>query len=107
MKYYNIPEIIITYITRLYTKLEDTVKTDNWKSTILQLKKGVLQIDPYSGAILLIAVNPIIQFIKEHNEDQGFQKKLKDKSVKNVVTTPFADTFNLIPRNINQQQKSC
>ena len=105
MKYYNIPETIITCITSLYTKLEGTVETKNWTSETFKVKKGAFQGDPYSGIIFLVAFNPIIQYIKKHNENQGYQIKLKDKSVKNVITTPFADDFNIISRNIKQHQK--
>ena len=49
--------------------------------------------------------NPIIQFIKKQEATHGYTLRLKDKSVKNVITTPFADDFNIISRNMKLHQK--
>ena len=103
-KYYNIPQTIITYITSLYTKLQVTVETKEWKSETFKFKRGAFQGDPFSGAIFLVTFNPIIQFIKKQQASQGYEIKLKNNSVKSVITTPFADDFNIISRNKDLHQ---
>ena len=104
-EYYNIPKEIVTYITSLYTKLKGSVETKEWISEEFQFKKGAFQGDPFSGAIFLVSFNPIIQYIKKHEQNQGYQIKLKNKSVRNVISTPFADDFNIISKNITMHQK--
>ena len=104
-KYYNIPQVIITYITSLYTKLKGTVETKDWKSETFTFKRGAFQGDPFSGAIFLVTFNPIIQYIEKQEGSQGYELKLKNKSVKNVVTTSFADDFNIISKNKDLHQK--
>ena len=104
-KYYNIPNKIITYITSLYTKLKGTVETKEWKSETFQFKRGAFQGDPFSGAIFLVTFNPIIKFIKKQEAAQGYEIKIRNKSVKNVITTPFADDFNIISKNKDLHQK--
>ena len=104
-KYYHIPQKIITYIASLYSKLQGTVETKDWSSETFQFLRGAFQGDPYSGAIFLVTFNPIIQFIKKLEATHGYTIKLKDKSVRNVITTPFADDFNIISRNMKLHQK--
>ena len=104
-EYYNIPKEIVTYITSLYTKLKGSVETKEWISEEFQFNKGAFQGDPFSGAIFLVSFNPIIQYIKKHEQNQGYQIKLKNKSVRNVISTPFADDFNIISKNITMHQK--
>ena len=104
-KYYHIPQKIVTYITSLYSKLQGTVETKEWSSETFNFLRGAFQGDPCSGAIFLVTFNPIIQHIKKHETTHGYEIKLKDKSVKNVVTTPFADNFNIISKNMSLHQK--
>jgi hypothetical protein len=61
------------------------VETKNWKSEQFNFNKGAFQGDPFSGAIFLVTFNPIIQYIKKHEDKQGYELKLKNKSVKNVI----------------------
>ena len=49
--------------------------------------------------------NPIIQYIKQHNENSGYEIKTQNNTTKFINTTPFADDFNLISRNNTQHQK--
>ena len=55
--------------------------------------------------------NPIIQYIKQNNEQYGYEIKTKSRNdeaqniSKHVNTTPFADDFNIISRNKTQHQK--
>ena len=104
LSYYNLPTQIINYITNLYSKLKGKVTTENWESEVFQFLKGVFQGDPYSGVIFLIIFNPIIEFIKKHKENQGYQLKT-EKSALCVNTTPFADDFNIISNNSIKHQQ--
>jgi hypothetical protein len=49
--------------------------------------------------------NPIIQYIKQHNEKSGYEIKTQNNTTQFINTTPFADDFNLISRNKTQHQK--
>ena len=104
MSHYHIPNTIIAYITRLYSKLQGQVCKKEWETEIFKFLRGVFQGDPFSGIIFLIAFNPIIQYIKKHEETHGYPLVTKAKGVKNVMTTPFADDFNLITRNKSMHQ---
>ena len=104
LSYYNLPIQIINYITNLYSNLKGKVTTENWESEVFQFLKGVFQGDPYSGVIFLIIFNPIIEFIKQHKENQGYQLKT-EKSALCVNTTPFADDFNIISNNSIKHQQ--
>ena len=105
MDHYHIPKQIITYIVSLYSKLEGKVFTKDWESEFFKFLKGVFQGDPYSGIIFLIVFNPLIEYIKQHAQTHGYPLTTQNKGVKNVVTTPFADDFNLITHNKNMHQK--
>ena len=43
--------------------------------------------------------------MKKHKESHGYEITTKCKGVKNVVTTPFADDFNIITREKSMHQK--
>ena len=103
-EHYHIPTIITAYIMNLYKKLEGKVITANWESEIFKFLKGVFAGDPYSGIIFLIVFNPIIEFIKQHQETHGYTLKTKT-NVMNVSTTPFADDFNIISREHTKHQE--
>ena len=104
-EHYRFPKEIITYITSLYTKLEGTVETHEWTSDTFKFNRGAFQGDPFSGAIFLVTFNPIINYIKKQEANQGYEIKLKSKIAKNVITTPFADDFNIISKNMKMHQK--
>ena len=92
----------------LYSKLEGRVVTPDWETDVFQFKKGVFQGDPYSCVIFLIVLNPIIQFIKQHKEQFGYELKTAQHNnthSQHINTTPFADDFNIISRNKIQHQK--
>ena len=105
MEHYHIPKQIIAYIISLYSKLEGKVVTRDWESELFKFLKGVFQGDPFSGIIFLIIFNPLIEYIKHHSKTHGYQLSTIDKGVKSVVTTPFADDFNVITQNKNMHQK--
>ena len=79
--------------------------TKDWESNFFMFLRGVFQGDPYSGIIFLIVFNPLIEYIKQHRETHGYTLTTKDKGVKSVVTTPFADDFNLLTHNKVIHQK--
>ena len=103
MAHYNIPTIITKYISNLYSKLKGKVICQDWESDLFQFLKGVFQGDPLSGVIFLIIFNPIIEYIKCHKEKHWYQLTTKTDATF-VNTTPFADDFNVISRNIRQHQ---
>ena len=105
MSHYFLPETIITYITSLYTKLQGKVCTKDWDTEIFRFLKGVFQGDPYSGVIFLIVFNPLIEHIKKHKETHGYSISTVKHGVKSVITTPFADDFNLITQNKTMHQE--
>ena len=95
-KHYHFPTKIISYIQSIYSKLRGRVKTKEWESETFEFLKGAFQGDPYSGIIFLISFNPLVEYIKKSKETQGY--KIEDT---HIITTPFADDFNLISRNKN------
>ena len=104
MSYYHIPTQITRYISNLYSKLKGYVHTNSWKSDIFSFPKGVFQGDPFSGVVFLLVFNLIIEYIKQHKETHGYELKTST-SVKPVITTPFADDFNVISRNSTKHQQ--
>ena len=104
MSHYHIPKRIIAYITSLYTKLIGKVCTQDWETDFFKFLKGVFQGDPYSGVIFLVVFNPLIEYIKKYKETHGYTIKTETKGAHSVITTPFADDFNLITHNKNMHQ---
>ena len=49
--------------------------------------------------------NLLIEYIKQHTKTHGYRLSTQNKGVKSVVTTPFADDFNVINHNKNMHQK--
>ena len=96
LAYYHFPETIINYIRNIYSKLEGKVTTKDWETELFLFLKGAFQGDPFSGIIFLICFNPLIEYIKQFKHTQGY--KIKEK---HVITTPFADKFNMISHNKN------
>ena len=100
LQHYHLPRTIIKYIEDFYKKLEGKVKTQDWETEIFKFLRGTFQGDPFSGTIFLITFNPLIEYIKTFKERQGY--KINETS---VITTPFADDFNLISNNKKKHQK--
>ena len=94
-------------MTSLYSKLNGKVLTKEWESELFKILVGVFQGDPYSGIIFLIIFNPIVELIKLHTETHGYQVTTDTKGVKSVITTPFADNFNVITREKNHSPAAC
>ena len=102
MKHYNIPTQVIKYISNLYSKLRGNVTCQDWESDLFRFLKGAFQGDPFSGVIFLIVFNPIIAYIKSQ-KDKGYDLSTKTNAMY-VNTTPFADDFNVMSRNMKQHQ---
>ena len=69
--------------------------------------RGAFQGDPYSGVIFLIAFNPLIEHIKKYKESQGYTIRNETETgteETKVITTPFADDFNLISNDKRKHQ---
>ena len=106
--HYHLPTQIIKYIADIYSKLKGRIKTKDWESDIIEFLRGAFQGDPYSGVIFLIAFNPLIEHIKKYKESQGYAIKHETEAgteETKVVTTPFADDFNLISNDKIKHQK--
>lgn len=97
---YNFPIQIINYIQTLYSNMTAQIQTPFWSSSPFYMKKGVFQGDPLSPLVFLSAFNPIIEFLKSKTSS-GFPLNNYTK----VITTPFADDFNLITTNKATHQK--
>ena len=100
LNHYHLPGRIVSYINNMYSKLKGKVKTEDWETELFQFLKGTFQGDPFSGTVFLIAFNPLIEYIKKFKEKQGYT--IKETK---VITTPFADDFNLVSINKKLHQK--
>ena len=100
LQHYHLPETIVNYIRSFYKTLRGRVKTHDWETEIFNFLKGTFQGDPFSGTIFLITFNPLIEFIKRFKVKQGY--KIRET---HVITTPFADDFNLISNNQKHHQQ--
>ena len=98
-KHFNIPEKERLYIHSLYSQLIGKVVTKDWISEVFKFLKGIFQGDPYSSSIFLVVFQPLIDFIIESKKDCGY--KLGDSK---VLSTPFADDFNLISWHLKKNQ---
>ena len=74
--------------------------TKEWISEVFQFLKGIYQGDPYSSSIFLMVFQPLIDFIMSFKESHGYQL-----SNSKVLSTPFADDFDLITNNVKKHQK--
>ena len=72
----------------------------DWETELFLFLKGAFQGDPSSGIIFLIGFNPLIEYIKQFKQTQGYTI-----NETHVVTKPFADDFNIISHNKNLPQQ--
>ncbi len=96
---FDIPVPIQNYIKELYDNISGKVVTKDWTSSEFKFKKGVYQGDPLSPIIFLMSFNPILEKLSSYKE-RGYC--LNDH---NIITTPFADDFNLCTTNRRTHQK--
>ncbi len=90
LKRYGLPANVSSYMKNLYSRLNSSVVTKSWQSQQFLFRKGIFQGDPWSPIIFLIVFNPLLEQLTKE-EKFGY-----DLNGKKVITTPFADDFNLI-----------
>ena len=93
----------------LYSKLNGKVVTNEWTSIPFKFRKGVFQGDPYSPIIFLVCFNPLIQYLESFEDKYGYEMIVKDETgqvteSKRIITTPFADDFNLLTGHKTRHQ---
>lgn len=96
---FHLPENFVKYVKNLYSSLNGSVTGPNWTSDTFKFRKGVFQGDPLSPIIFLCAFNPILEMLKLEQQ-RGY--KLGKSS---IISTPFADDFNLITTNKRTHQR--
>ena len=97
---YNIPDNIKSYISSLYSNISGQVVGNKWKSNRFSFKRGVFQGDPLSPTIFICVFNPLIEYL--HSEAKHGYHLDKDTP---VISTPFADDFNVISTNARTHQR--
>ena len=100
LQHYHLPNKIIIYINNMYKQLKGRIKTKQWETDLFNFLRGAFQGDPFSGTIFLITFNPLIEYIKKFKNKQGYT--IKETK---VITTPFADDFNLVSNNKTLHQQ--
>ena len=94
MAQYRFPPVISMYVRNLYGRLNGCVTGPNWTSEKFAFKRSVFQGDPWSPILFLMVFNPIVQYIKTHEEKSGYSL-----NGFKYITLPFADDFCLISTN--------
>ena len=84
----------------MYSNLSGTVTTKTWNSEPFIFRKGVFQGDPLSPIIFLTVFNPILEKLKEYSH-KGYSLDQQTK----IISTPFADDFDLLTTNRKTHQK--
>ena len=100
MDRYAIPQPISRYVKTLYSRLNGRVCGPGWHSKSFAFRKGVFQGDPLSPIVFLMCFNPIIEYLESIRQQYGY-----DFAGQRMITTPYADDFNLITGNKRQHQK--
>ncbi len=99
LKRYKFPQPVIQYVSNLYSSLHGMTTCKSWNSTPFQFKKGIFQGDPWSPIIFLTVFNPLLEKLKVEQQ-YGY-----DLHGKKIITTPFADDFNLITTHKSTHQR--
>ena len=97
--HFHLPEKEWKYIQSLYSQLRGRIVTKEWISDVFVFLKGIYQGDPYSSSIFLMVFQPLIDVIMTYKESHGY--KLGNT---NVISTPFADDFDLISNHVKKHQ---
>ena len=100
LRHYHVPEGEVSYIMNLYSLLEGKIVTKGWESEKFKFSKGIFTGDNYSPIIFNIVFQPLIDYIQQHKEKQGY-----NLGNSKVITKPFADDFELISNNQKLHQK--
>ena len=97
---YQIPDNVKHYINNLYSNINGSVVGPDWKSERFVFKRGVFQGDPLSPTIFICVFNPLLEYILSERK-HGY----KLDSNTSVISTPFADDFNIITSNSRSHQR--
>ena len=97
---YHMPDNIKQYINNLYSNINGSVMGPNWKSERFAFNRGVFQGDPLSPTIFITVFNPLLEYILSEKK-HGYYL---DKDTP-VISTPFADDFNIITSNSRTHQR--
>jgi hypothetical protein len=81
---------IVYYFVNVYSQLNGSVLTKDWRSENFRFEKGVFQSDPSSPIIFLACFNSIVEKLESLRLTKGFNKLGLGN-----ITLPFADDFNL------------
>ena len=100
MKRFMLPVNTIQYVEMLYSRLNGSVCGPGWTSNNFKFRRGTFQGDPLSPIIFLMCFNPILEYLENIRNVHGF-----NLDGDRVITTPYADDFNLITSNKVQHQK--
>ena len=100
MTRYNIPINIQTYINSLYSNISGKVFGNKWTSDRFTFNKGVFQGDPLSPTIFICVFNPLLEYLKSEIKNGYYLNKQT-----HVISTPFADDFNVITSNARVHQR--
>ena len=84
----------------LYSQLKGKIVTKEWVSKVFKFCKGIFTGDNYSPIIFNVIFQPLIDFIMNHKESQGYSQ-----GNTKVITKPFADDFELISNHKTKHQK--
>jgi len=88
---FRFPPQIVSYFVNVYSQLNGSVLTKDWRSENFRFEKGVFQGDPSSPIIFLACFNPILEKLESLKLTKGFNHLgLRH------ITLPFADDFNLL-----------
>ena len=96
-----IPTCLVDYIERLYGRLQGYVTGPFGESETFNFQKGVFQGDPLSPVIFLACFNPLLEYLTSIKTKHGY-----DLNGDKVISTPYADDFNLISNNKRNHQKN-
>ena len=88
---FKFPPQIVSYFVNVYSQLNGSVLTKDWRSENFRFEKGVFQGDPSSPIIFLACFNPILEKLESLRLQKGF-----DHQGLRHITLPFADDFNLL-----------
>ena len=95
----HIPPIVQQYIRSQYENTQSVVVTNKFKSEPFSFKRGVVQGDPLSPIIFLLAFNPVIESLQAEKH-LGFHMDGKE-----FITLPYADDFCLMTTNLRTHQR--
>ena len=97
---YDIPENIKIYINSLYSNISGKVIGNKWSSERFTFNRGVFQGDPLSPTIFICVFNPLLEYLQSEKSNGYYINQNTP-----IITTPFADDFNVITSNARTHQR--